>query len=189
MSDTGATGGYEQQDAQDRQQSKQELDQSASDFERTSQEGSLEEIIQWKEHFQQLAQMYAEAAQSDPNEQNRQAWMTAAENMDYAAQTLTAIDGVDTSGLTDSLNNANGSMQNVTGERDDEDDERKATLRDHRQRATETTGKLDQLSNQASNPKGLRRREAEQMRNDIRELHQNTQWNASEHRNADEQAG
>jgi hypothetical protein len=188
MSDTG-TAEQEQQYAQYRQQSKQDFDQYFTDFERTAQQGSLEDITQWKDLFQQLAQSYNEAAQGDPNTDKQQAWRSAAENMDYASQTLNNIDGTDTSGLADSLRNAQGSMQNVSGERDGEDDEKKASLRDHRQRATDTSNRLDQMSGQASDVKRLPRRDVEQMRSDMKDLHQNTQSTSNEHRSADEQAG
>jgi hypothetical protein len=179
----------EQQYGQYRQQSKQDFDQYFTDFERTAQQGSLEEITQWKDLFQQLAQSYNEAAQGDPNNDKQQAWRAAAENMDYAAQTLGTINDMDTSGFADSLRNAQGSMQNVTGERDGEDDEKKASLRDHRQRATETSNRLDQMSGQASDVKRMPRRDVEQMRSDMKDMHQNTQSTSNEHRGADEQAG
>jgi len=179
----------EQQYGQYRQQSKQEFDQYFTDFERTAQQGSLEDITQWKDLFRQLAQSYNEAAQGDPNNENQQAWRAAAENMDYAAQTLDAINGMDTSGFADSVRNAQGSMQNVSGERDGEDDEKKTSLRDHRQRATETSNRLDQMSGQASDVKRMPRRDVEQMRSDMKDMHQNTQSTSNEHRGADEQAG
>ena len=188
MSDTG-TAEHEEQYAQYRQQSKQEFDQYFSDFERTAQQGSLEEIAQWKDHFQQLAQTYNEAAQNDPNNDKQRAWQSAAENVDYAAQTLGAINDMDTSGFGDSLRNAHGSMQNVSGERDGEDDEKKTSLRDHRQRATETSNQLDQLSSKASDAKRLSRQEVQQMRTDIQDVHQNTHSTSNDHRGADEQAG
>jgi hypothetical protein len=188
MSDAGSSE-QEQQYAQYRQQSKQDFDQYFSDFERTAQQGSIEDITQWKDLFQQLAQSYNEAAQGDPNNDKQQAWRTAAENMDYAAQTLTAINDMDTSGFADSVRNAQGSMQNVSGERDGEDEEKKTSLRDHRQRATETSNQLEQLSSKASDVKRMPRQDVEQMRNDMRDMHQNTQSTGSEHRNADEQAG
>jgi hypothetical protein len=188
MSDTG-TPEFEAQYAQYRQQTKQEFDQYFSDFERTAQQGSLEEITQWKDHFQQLAQSYNEAAQTDPNTEKQQSWRTAAENMEYAAQTLNNINDLDPSGLADSVRNAQGSMQNVSGERDGEDEEKKTSLRDHRQRATETSNQLEQLSSKASDVKRMPRQDVEQMRTDIRDMHQNTQAVGSEHRNADDQAG
>ena len=188
MSDTG-TAEHEAQYAQYRQQSKQEFDQYFSDFERTAQQGSLEEITQWKDHFQQLAQSYNEAAQNDPNTEKHQAWQSAAENVDYAAQTLGAINDMDTSGFADSLRNAHGSMQNVTGEPDGEDDEKKASLRDHRQRASETSNQLDQLSTKAGDVKRVPRQDVEQMRTDMRDMHQNTHSTSAEHRGADEQSG
>jgi methyl-accepting chemotaxis protein len=109
--------------------------------------------------------------------------------MDYAAQTLGTINDTDTSGFADSLRNAQGSMQNVSGERDGEDDEKKTSLRDHRQRATETSNRLDQMSGQASDVKRMPRRDVEQMRSDMKDMHQNTQSTSNEHRGADEQAG
>ena len=60
---------------------------------------SCEEITRWKDLFRQLAQSYNEAAQDDPNNEKQHAWRAAAENMDYAAQTLDAINGMDTSGF------------------------------------------------------------------------------------------
>jgi len=179
----------EQQYGQYRQQSKQDFDQYFTDFERTAQQGSLEEITQWKDLFQQLAQSYNEAAQGDPNNEKQQAWRTAAENMDYAAQTLNSINDMDTSGFADSVRNAQGSMQNVSGERDGEDDEKKTSLRDHRQRATETSNRLDQMSGQASDVKRMPRQDVQQMRTDMQDMHQNTQSTSNEHRGADEQAG
>lgn len=188
MSDTGSSE-QEQQYGQYRQQSKQELDQYLTDFERTAQQGSLEDITQWKDLFQQLAQSYNEAAQGDPNNEKHQAWQTAAENLNYAAQTLDSINNLDTSGFADTLRNAQGSMQNASGQRDGEDDEKKASLNEHRQRATETSNRLDQMSSQASDVKRMPRRDVEQMRTDMKDLHQNTQSSSNEHRNADEQAG
>jgi hypothetical protein len=188
MTDT-ASPEYEEQYAQYRQQSKQEFDQHFSDFERTAQQGSLEDIAQWKDLFKQLAQGYGEAAQSDPKDEKRQSWQAAADNTDYAAQTLGAINDMDTSGFADSLRNANGSMQNVTAERDGEDHEKKESLRDHRARASDTSNHLDQMTNQASDIKRASRQDVERMRSDMRDMHQNTQSTGSEHRNADEQAG
>ena len=188
MSDTGSPE-YEEQYAQYRQQSKQEFDQYFGDFERTAQQGSLEDITGWKDTFKQLAQGYGEAAQSDPKDDKRQSWQTAADNTDYAAQTLGAIADMDTSGFADSLRNAQGSMRNVTGERDGEDDQKKESLRDHRSRATETSNQLDQMTNQAGDIKRAPRQDVERMRTDMRDLHQNTQSTGSEHRNADDQAG
>jgi hypothetical protein len=188
MSDTG-TPEYEEQYAQYRQQSKQEFDQYFSDFERTAQQGSLEDITQWKDLFQQLAQSYNEAAQSDPNTDKQQSWRTAAENMDFATQTLDVINNMDTSGFADSVRNAQGSMQNLSGERDGEDEEKKTSLRDHRQRATETSNQLEQLSSKAGDVKRMSRQDVEQMRSEMRDMHQNTQSTSNDHRNADEQAG
>jgi len=188
MSDTG-TAEYGEQYAQYRQQSKQEFDQYFTDFERTAQQGSLEDITQWKEMLQQLAQSYNEAAQNDPNADKQQAWRTAADNLDYAAQTLTSINDLDTSGFADCLKSAQGSMQNASGERDGEDEEKKAGARDHRQRASETSNKLDQMSGQASDVKRMPRRDVEQMRTDMKDVHQSTQSASSEHRAVDEQAG
>ena len=180
---------YEEQYAQYRQQSKQDFDQYFTEFERVVQQGSLEEITQYKELFQQLAQGYTEAAGSDPNTEKQQAWRTAAENAQYAAETLGSIADMDTSGFADSLRNAQGSMQNAAGDQDGEDEEKKASMRDHRQRASETSNKLDQMSSQASDVKRMPRRDVEQMRGDMQDMHQNTQSTSSEHRNADEQAG
>ena len=188
MSDTG-TAEFEEQYAQYRQQSKQEFDQYFSDFERTAQQGSLEDITGWKDIFKQLAQGYGEAAQSDPKDDKRQSWQAAAENTDYAAQTLGTIADMDTSGFADSLRNAQGSMQNVTGERDGEDDQKKESMRDHRSRASETSNLLDHMTNQAGDIKRASRHDVERMRTDMRDMNQNTQSTGSEHRNADEQAG
>ena len=188
MSDTG-TAEHEEQYAQYRQQSKQDFDQYFSDFERTAQQGSLEEITGWKDLFKQLAQGYGEAAQSDPKDDKRQSWQAAADNTDQAAQTLGAIDNMDTSGFADSLRNAQGSMQNVTGERDGENDQQKESLRDHRARASETSNQLDQMTSKAGDIKRTSRQDVERMRTDMRDMHQNTQSTGSEHRNADEHAG
>lgn len=189
MSDAVANPEQEEQYAQYRQQSKQEFDQYFSDFERTVQQGSLEDITQWKDLFGQLAKSYGEAAQSDPKTEKHASWQTAAENMDYASQTLIAIADMDTSGFGDSLRNAQGSMQNLTGERDGEDDEKKTSLRDHRTRASDTSTELEQMSNQASDVKRMPRQDVEKMRGDMRDMHQNTQSNSGDHRNADEQSG
>ncbi len=188
MSDT-ASPELEEQYAQYRQQSKQEFDQYFNDFERTVQQGSLEDITQWKDLFQQLAQGYGEAAQADPKEEKRQSWQTAAENTNFAAQTLSAINDVDHSGLAESLRSAQESIGNVSNEQDGESEEQKSTLRDHRAKASETHGQLDQMKNQASDIKRVNRQDVERMRNDMRDMHQNTQSVGSEHRNADEQAG
>jgi len=188
MSDTG-NAEMEQQYAQYRQQSKQDFDQYMNDFERAVQQGSIEDITQWKQLFQQLAQSYDEAANGDPDENKRQSWKTAADNLRWAFETLDGIDNMDMSGFGDSIRNAQGSMQNVTGERDDEDEEKKTSLRDHRQRATETNQRLDQLSNKASDVKKMPRQDVNQMRDEIKDVHQTTQSTSSDHRNADEQAG
>ena len=45
------------------------------------------------------------------------------------------------------------------------------------------------MSSQASDVKRMPRRDVEQMRTDMKDLHQNTQSSSNEHRNADEQAG
>ena len=139
--------------------------------------------------FQQLAQSYNEAAQSDPNNDKQQAWQAAAENIDYAAQTLGAINDMDTSGFADSLRNAHGSMQNVTGERDGEDDEKKEPARPSssvqpRPRTSSTRCRAKRATSSA-----CRAQEVEQMRTDMQDMHQNTQSTSNEHRNADEQAG
>src|SRR5436190_24136442 len=126
MSDT-ASPEYEEQDAQYRLQSKQEFDQYFNDFERTVQQGSLEDITQWKDLFQQLAQGYGEAAQADPKEEKRQSWQTAAENTNVAAQTLSAINDVDHSGFAESLRSAQESIGNISYEPDGESDEQKIT--------------------------------------------------------------
>jgi hypothetical protein len=188
MSDTGSPE-YEEQYAQYRQQSKQEFDQYFNDFERTVQQGSLEDITQWKDLFQQLGQGYGEAAQADPKEDKRQSWQTAADNTLFAAQTLSAINDIDHSGLSDALNSAQESIRNVSNEQDGESEEQKTTLRDHRAKASETHSQLDQMKNQASDIKRVNRQDVERMRNDMRDMHQNTQSVGSEHRNADEQAG
>jgi len=188
MSDT-ASPEYEEQYAQYRQQSKQEFDQYFNDFERTVQQGSLEDITQWKDLFQQLGQGYGEAAQADPKEEKRQGWQTAADNTNFAAQTLSAINDVDHSGFADALRSAQESIGNVSNENDGESDEQKSTLRDHRARASETSNQLDQMKNQAGDIKRVQRQDVERMRNDMRDMHQNTQSTSTEHRNADEQAG
>lgn len=188
MSDTGSPE-YEEQYAQYRQQSKQEFDQYFSDFERTVEQGSLEDITQWKDLFKQLAQGYAEAAQSDPKDDKRQSWQTAAESTDFAAETLTAINNLDTAGFSDALRNAQESIGNVSNERDGESEEQKSSLRDHRAKASETHNQLGQMTNQASDIKRVQRQDVERMRSDMRDMHQNTQSVGSEHRNTDEQAG
>src|SRR4029450_8891689 len=109
MSDTGTTAEFEAQYAQYRQQSKQEFDQYFSDFERTAHQGSIEEIVQWKDLFHQLAQGYGDAAQTDPTNDKRQGWQTAADNTGYAATTLNTINERDASGFAHSLRNAQGS--------------------------------------------------------------------------------
>jgi hypothetical protein len=58
-------------------------------------------------------------------------------------------------------------MQNLSAENDDEDDEKKASLRDHRQRASETTSRLEQMSNSASDVRRLTRGELTQLRSDM----------------------
>jgi len=188
MSDTN-NAEYEQQYAEYRQQTKQDLDRYVSDFEQVAQQGSLDEIAQWKDHFDQLAQGYYEAASTDPDPDKQAIWNAAAENIQWAAQTLTALADTDTSGFADTLRNAQGSMQNLSAENDDEDDEKKASLRDHRQRAGETTSRLEQMSNSASDVRRLTRAELTQLRNDMQEMFQNASYTSSDHRNADEQAG
>ena len=188
MSDTGSPE-YEEQYSQYRQQSKQEFDQYFNDFERTVQQGSLEDITQWKDTFTQLARGYAEAAQSDPKEDKRQSWQTAAESTDFAAQTLTAINDIDTAGFADALRGAQEGIRNVSNEQDGENEEKKTSLRDHRAQATETSNQLEQMTNQAGDIKRVQRHDVERMRNDMRDMHQNTQSRSSDHRNADEQAG
>src|SRR5262249_8593696 len=154
-----------EQYAQYRQQSKQEFDQYFSDFERTVEQGSLEDITQWKDTFTQLAQGYGEAAQSDPKEDKRQSWQTAAESTDYAAQLLTAINDMDTAGFSDALRGAQDSIRNASNEQDGEDEEKKTNLRDHRARANETSTQLEQMSNQAGDIKRVQRHDVERMRN------------------------
>lgn len=188
MSDTGSPE-YEEQYAQYRQQSKQEFDQYFSDFERTVEQGSLEDITQWKDLFQQLAQGYSQAAQADPKDDKRQSWQTAADSTDFAAQTLGAINDLDTAGFADALRSAQESIGNVSNERDGESEEQKSNLRDHRAKASETHNQLGQMTNQASDIKRVQRHDVERMRNDMRDMHQNTQSVGSEHRNTDEQAG
>jgi hypothetical protein len=188
MSDT-SNAEYEQQYAEYRQQTKQDLDRYMSDFEQVAQQGSLDEIAQWKDHFEQLAQGYYEAASTDPNPDMQAMWNTAAENIQWAAQTLSGIADVDPSGFADTLRNAQGSMQNLSSERDDEDEEKKSSLRDHRQKANETMTRLEQMSSSASDIKRMSRNDVMQLRNDMYDLHQNTSSTSSDHRNADEQAG
>lgn len=188
MSDT-SNAEYEQQYAEYRQQTKQDLDRYLSDFEQVAQQGSLDDIAQWKDHFEQLAQGYFEAAGLDPDPDKQAMWQTAGEQVQWAAQAVAQIADVDTAGLADTLRNAHGSMQNLSSENDDEDEEKKASLRDHRQRASETTSRLEQMSSTASDARRLTRSELTQLRNDMQEMFQNASYTSSDHRSADEQAG